>query len=998
MSLNNPKSTTQNSLELDKDLYQINKLICVNSMKNICYLELDVTKNTVLYGDNNLGKTSILSTLKLHLLPEINFRDSKNKFAFVGSSGKAYSNQESRDYYFPSINSYLILEGENPFGPYVYILFRASEEQFGYSRLVLPVNYAQIEHIFWNKNSSSNHQLGEPAQPSLKLIKSLVKQYNGRLLRSTQDIRETIYTFNQLNEEKGRFCIIPMKEGGIGREVEAFRRLLQFTFEINQGSPASLTNALATIIEGQKKSKKDELDQNLKAIIDEYNELKIEQEKITRLQNTQAYYQRIKQSHNNAVQGLQQAGDCYWKMKSSLDYTQKNIAQQEIRIIPEYEILNTDLLPDQETKHRKLKEQQREYKSQYDGINGHLKYESKQVKRIQSILEEYTGIDELNEIEEMLRECIDDLNEEIKNLFDKESFTQSLQNKIIQKNHLLTEIEQLEQQLANKENSLLYQVSPHTATVLSNINSRFDQLSIERSGELSKDELDLINNFSELFSLKKETLQYESSNNEYLFFKQQKFIHPIQQFDPQQQHDKWLQKKTHKEEESQKLTRQIDEDSKEISQLSSVDLAEKKLKVEQEQVKAKDDLALIINREKINQDFQNNSQSLQEKNDQLIAIQRELETSSEQLEIYKGQKYQLKQELEALKTHKQLLSRLTQQIKKYTEYETQFLSDNKSNDTEQSLQVNDESMAELDQHMELLQHAITQTEQTIHDLVLKEKLDFLDNDSVYRLGKPLDAITPLVEQLSSEYENIDAYEERLQTQVRKHNKIVGVKVSELEQNNQLINDFRRKLDNAFSGISISDLKEIHVKLKLDPRFDELLIDIQSESVDFYHDSLISADFYDKLNTFCDQFFTSKNGKTESLTLQGLIKEVLYEYRVQGQEERTTSSQSNGTNAIINSTFLTILLKELIQPNIVLSLPIVFDEIANLDYHNMLSVVNVAQDNNFSLFSATPTENLQLNNALGHFIHLDLFKAIEKSYDENRSIVYYGGAESLEIMS
>jgi len=239
-SESNIQTSIQDSLGLDKDHYKINKLICVNSMKNICYLELDVTKNTVLYGDNNLGKTSILSTLKLHLLPEINFRDSKNKFSFLGSSGKAYSNQESRDYYFPSINSYLILEGENPFGPYVYILFRASEEQFGYSRLVLPISYTEIESFFWNKESAANHQLGEPAQPSLKLIKSLVKQYNGRFLRTVQDIRETIYTFNQLNEERGRFCIIPMKEGGVGREVEAFRRLLQFTFEISQGSPGLL--------------------------------------------------------------------------------------------------------------------------------------------------------------------------------------------------------------------------------------------------------------------------------------------------------------------------------------------------------------------------------------------------------------------------------------------------------------------------------------------------------------------------------------------------------------------------------------------------------------------------------------------------------------------------------------------------------------------------------------------------------------------------------------
>lgn len=997
----------QNSLELDKDLYQINKLICINSMKNICYIELDVTRNTVLYGNNNLGKTSILSTLKLHLLPEVNFRDSKNKFAFIGSSGKAYSNQESRDYYFPSINSYLILEGENPFGPYVYILFRASEEQFGYSRLVLPVSYAEIEDKFWNKNSSSNQQLGEPAELSLKLIKSLVKQYKGRLLRSTQDIRDTIYSFNQLNEEKGRFCIIPMKEGGIGREVEAFRRLLQFTFEINQGSPASLTNALATIIEGQKKSKKDELDQNLQAIIEEYNDLNIEQDKITRLKNTVTYYQRIKQSHSNAVQGLQQSGDYYWQLKHGLLHEQQKIQQQEIKIIPEYEILNTDLLPDQDRKYRRLKEKQSEYKSHYDGINGHLKHEKKQVARIRYLLEEeYSGIDDCKEIEEILRDYIENLNETIKSLYDKESFAHSLQNKIKQKNELAQEIERLEKQLENKESSLLYQVSSHAATVLSNINANFDQLSIEQSGELAPQELLLINEFSQLFVEHKDLQQQpdpaRQSAKHQLFFKQQRFIHSITPFDPQQQHDKWLQNKTHKQEEVQKLSRQIDDNSKELNRLSTENLAQKKIQAEQEQLKAKDDLALIINKDKINQDFQGNNQSLQEKADQLIEIQREMDSCYEQLEIYKGQKHQLKQQLDELKNNNIVLNRLSRQIKKYNEYEVQFAPFDAykqlNSPAEGINDINDESMARLDQQMELLQYALNQTEQTIHDLVLKEKLEFLDTDAVYRLGKPLDAISSLVEQLSSEYENIDSYEKMLHIQVRKHNKIVGTKVSELEQNNQLINDFRRKLDHSFSGISISDLKEIHVKLKLDPRFDELLADIQSENVDFYHDSLISADFYDKLNTFCGQFFTSKNGKAETLTMEGLIKEVLYEYCVQGQEKRTTSSQSNGTNAIINSTFLTILLKELIQPNIILSLPIVFDEIANLDYQNMLSVVNVARDNHFSLFSATPTENLQLNNALGHFIHLDLFKATEKSYDEKRSIIYYGGAESLQIMA
>jgi len=594
----------------------------------------------------------------------------------------------------------------------------------------------------------------------------------------------------------------------------------------------------------------------------------------------------------------------------------------------------------------------------------------------------------------MLREYIETLNETIKNLQDRESFAAGLEGKIKQKSSLAADIKQLELLLQNKENSLLYQVSPHAATVLSNINNSFDQLSLTQCGELSTQELSLLNDFSQLF-IAKEALDNAESH---LYFKQQDFIHPVTPFDAQLQHEKWLQKKNHKEEEFQKISRLIEDDSRVLNQLTAENLVQKKIDAEQELAKAKNDLSLIINKETINQEFQSNQQSLQEKSDQLVEVQRELDSSTEQLEIFKGQKYQLKQQLDEIKNNKLVHNRLSRQIIKYSDYQPQFEKYDDLTIDDKNKKIDDKSMADLDQQMELLQYALKQTEQTIHDLVLKEGLEFLDNETVYRLGKTLAEMEPLVEQLSSEYENIESYEKMQQVQIRKHNKIVGTKVSELEQNNQLINDFRRKLDNSFKGISISDLKEIHVRLKLDPRFDELLNDIQSESVDFYHDSLISADFYDKLNTFCGQFFTSKNGKTESLTLEGLIKEVLYEYRVQGHETRTTSSQSNGTNAIINSTFLTILLNELIQPNIILSLPIVFDEIANLDFHNMLSVVSVASDNHFSLFSATPTENLQLNNALGHFIHLDLFKASEQSYDENRAIIYYGGAESLETIN
>ena len=976
----------QNSLKIEKDRYQINKLICVNSMKNICYIELDVTQNTVLYGDNNLGKTSILSTLKLHLLPEINFRDSKNKFSFVGSSGKPYNNQESRDYYFPSINSFLILEGENPFGPYVYILFRASEEQFGYSRLVLPVSYHEIEHEFWDKSSSVNQNLGGiNPDLSLKNIKSLVKKYNGRLLRTVQEIRETLYTFNQLNEDKGRFCVIPMKEGGVKREIEAFRRLLQFTFEINQSSPASLTNALATIIEGQKKDQKDELDQNLRLIIDEYNDLNIKQDKITLLKNTLNYYQRIKQFHQQAQTSVQQSGELFWQLKTSLLINQKNLEAQEQIIKPEYNVLNDDTLPEEHKKHGQFKREEQEVKSHYDELNGLLKGEQKKVDRIKFLMEEEYSIVNQNDIEELLREDIEGLEKTIESLADRESFAVALEKKIIEKNNTKTLLQRVMGFLDNAESSLLHQVSSHAATILSSINPKFDQLTINKGSNTLDDSIEVIEKFSQLFAEK----------DEHLFFEEQKFIYPVEHFDPKEQQQKWQNQKFEHENNLQRLSREISDDSKQLSEFTAEKIEQKKLDTQRILEGNKRDLSLIIDCDKVNQDFMNHTQQLQEQDDQLKKINRDLEDLREQLKIYENKKHDLKQQLKVLGEQRANIDRMNHQIKNYTQYESQFAPYNMPNTG--SINVSEELMAELEQKIRQFQDSLNHTEDDIYDLMVKEKLTILDNDVVYSRGKSLEELTLLVEQLSAEYENIDSYEKHLQVLVRKHNKIVGVKVSELEQNNQLINDFRHKLDNAFRGIRISDLKEIHIKLKLDPRFDELLADIQSENIDFYHDSLISADFYGKLNIFCEQFFTYKKGNNETLTLEGLIKEVLYEYRIQGQEKRTTSSQSNGTNAIINSTFLTILLKELIQPNIILALPVIFDEIANLDEKNMLSVVEVVKNNHFSLFSATPTENLQLNNALGNFIHLDLFKASEQSYDKSRPIIYYGGAERLEIL-
>ncbi|TOM81100.1 hypothetical protein, partial [Vibrio parahaemolyticus] len=77
---------------------------------------IDLREGGILIGGGNIGKTSILNAIRLFLLPEENFKDSKNKFGFSDKEGNFYSNDECFEHYFPSSTSFLILECDNYLG------------------------------------------------------------------------------------------------------------------------------------------------------------------------------------------------------------------------------------------------------------------------------------------------------------------------------------------------------------------------------------------------------------------------------------------------------------------------------------------------------------------------------------------------------------------------------------------------------------------------------------------------------------------------------------------------------------------------------------------------------------------------------------------------------------------------------------------------------------------------------------------------------------------
>ena len=165
---------------LDKKLtYCVKKLVAINSI-SYCYIELPIDQHCALFGRNNLGKTALLNTLKLHLYPETSFNDCKTKFAFKSSKGELYSSEDSYQFYFPTDNSFLILEAENIHGAFCLILFK-SNSSFGYERLVLPCSYDDIRKHFWDIDKVEvNNGLGSPVSDlGLAKIPFTIRAANG---------------------------------------------------------------------------------------------------------------------------------------------------------------------------------------------------------------------------------------------------------------------------------------------------------------------------------------------------------------------------------------------------------------------------------------------------------------------------------------------------------------------------------------------------------------------------------------------------------------------------------------------------------------------------------------------------------------------------------------------------------------------------------------------------------------------------------------------------
>lgn len=229
-------------------------------------------------------------------------------------------------------------------------------------------------------------------------------------------------------------------------------------------------------------------------------------------------------------------------------------------------------------------------------------------------------------------------------------------------------------------------------------------------------------------------------------------------------------------------------------------------------------------------------------------------------------------------------------------------------------------------------------------------------------------------------------------QVVQHNDDTMIQIQSIRHARTLISTFLKEIENHLSSIKVSNLTAVAIDCKLHPQFDELLKTV--DSVNLTGGELPPQVLYDRLGSFCTQFVESDQRRDATLNMARLIVSIDYRVKLHGSDEFTVEAQSTGTSVMINCRLLAFLLKELLQADTKVSLPLFIDELSNLDDKNLRSARDIADADGFCVFGATPGLTSGISKVLGNYMNLDYFNATDQSYSPNRTILYTGVSESL----
>lgn len=461
---------------------------------DLCYAEIPLDEHAILLGKGNVGKSSILNSLRLFLLPEVNFSKCENKFAFrTADKNSYYSKDQSFQHYFPSASSFLILEVENFTGSHCQILCRGTG--YEYKRLFVPLPYHQIRDLFWSCCEDEDG-IGQAVEsltfPSVR--EKLKKRAPDTLVvNDTDKLQKMLYANDLLNDSETRYSLFPLVEQD-NSKVNSLRALFLLLFDMNSNSSA-MTKAIADIIEADKKSSNDILNFNVNDFLKKHEQLEQENEQLTVIKNKEIEFSLLKTKFYEYIQ-LSESDKKYANFADNLS-REKEQAQKDKKTIDDQIRPLLGEIKKLENASESANKKLIEINAKIETKNTDFECAQRDFFKGRQIWQQFYPSFTINDAQESAKQeylvqetHLNALNNEIEAQNQRNEFEKSIKS-------YKEKIRKLEESYRNRQFILAEQLMKPVTDILASVNKKLIQANPKKS--LKADDIKTINQFASLF-------------------------------------------------------------------------------------------------------------------------------------------------------------------------------------------------------------------------------------------------------------------------------------------------------------------------------------------------------------------------------------------------------------------------------------------------------------------------------------------------------------------
>ncbi|EGQ7692673.1 hypothetical protein ACSG3M_000634 [Vibrio vulnificus] len=953
---------------IDNLLISISRLIAIDSA-GVAIAEIDLREGGILIGGGNIGKTSILNAIRLFLLPEENFKDSKNKFGFSDKEGNFYSNDECFEHYFPSSTSFLILECDNYLGgpiPHCQILYRGSSEKLDYRRMFTSLRYEQIRHLFWDDNAGDDGIGGRVDDLTLSKVQAFLKRedkYFKSLVRSSA-IKEVIYANQLLDIDAMRFCLFPLSSTK-DADVDAFRALVRLLFDMKTGSD-TVRLAVANIIESRKKERKDELNFDIDAFINHNDMLSRRELILKKIESLRPEYEKLALSHQQLVSN-RNAEDALMQYAMMLD----SQITQEKQILDQEE----KRLTLQKGKLSSAKKACDDTLDKQKTLQGEINALSRRQKKLDDTVQKTSLIVKQYDASETIESIVSGHREHLANKEQALALKQDAQKRQIELEDLKQEVGKLEEMEARyltsinaQEYKLFNQLPESVWMKLAAVNLEVAESNPTRPLTLSEQQV--IESFTDLLE--------EKEQHYTLWGLELEPIHVDNRESDQIRLSK-VQETLERKRKRMLDLNAMDSQSR-FERVKDISALEAEIK------RTQNEISLLLA-------YTNDTHQLTEINKELAEAEQARDSLEKQFD---AQNALLLQEKHSFDAQTDKLTEKKQQLEKLTRYSVRVKAELQAHHLpvsdfsvlpDQTVDLTGETLDKRIESLNSKRQAKTDITERLQDFVREQVLENDDKLMLSHLDDEL--LEHAVHQLQTRYQGLDEEFDILRKHFIEHKHSVHAIINELKNNREMVRQFEQSINRAFEGLVINDLSEVAAKIKVEARFDDLVNEI--EFFDTHSDQKASEQFIERLKAFSKKFFPE--GKAALLTMEQIVSGISYRVKKQGQEGWESKSQSTSTIMLINIKLVEILLSRLRNSACSTQFPLVIDEGASVDSSQFDWLLPNMRQAGFRVLSAsTNSASSEIIFKFGQHFRLDAMRTA-RPYSKARTIAFTGMPES-----